>query len=43
MNVSPNYVFFMSGALFVVWMQRHKRWSLLVGAMDGSYGIRKAS
>ncbi len=39
-NVSPNYVFFVSTALFVVWMQRNKRWSLLIGAMNGTYTVR---
>ena len=39
-NVSPNYVFFVSTALFVVWMQRNKRWALLSGAMSGKYTVR---
>lgn len=42
-SVSPNYVFFISTALFIVWMQRKGRWNLLVGAMDGTYRIRSAS
>jgi hypothetical protein len=43
MNVSPNYVFFVSFALFGVWMQRNKRWSLMLAAMDGQYKIRSMS
>ena len=39
-NVSPNYVFFVSAALFAVWMQRNKRWTLFVGAMNGTYTVR---
>lgn len=43
MQVSPNYVVGMSAALFIVWMQRHKRWANVIGAMDGTYKIRAAS
>lgn len=39
-SVSPNYVFFVSFALFAVWMQRNKRWTLMYGAMDGTYKLR---
>lgn len=28
-----------SVAIFVVWMQRKKRWSLFFGALSGKYGI----
>jgi hypothetical protein len=41
MNVSPNYIFFVSAALFGVWMQRNKRWTLMIHAMDGTYKIRE--
>jgi len=40
-NVSPNYAFFVSFALFVVWMQRNKRWALMIHTMDGTYTIRQ--
>jgi hypothetical protein len=40
MNVSPNAMFLVSGALFIVWMQRHKRWQLMIRTMDGQYHIR---
>jgi len=43
MNVSPNYVFFVSFALFAVWMQRNKRWSLMLHTMDGTYKIAPPS
>jgi hypothetical protein len=39
-SVSPNVVFFVVTALFIVWMQRNGRWKLLVGAMDGSFQVR---
>lgn len=40
MTVTPNMVFFVDFALFLVWMQRHHRFTLLIGAMDGTYKIR---
>jgi hypothetical protein len=39
-SVNPNYVFFVSMALFIVWMQRNGRWNLMIGTMDGTYKIR---
>jgi len=39
-SVPPNAMFFTVLALFVIWMQRNKRWSLFVGAADGSLGVR---
>lgn len=41
-EVSPNAVFFVSFALFIVWMQRHKRFHLMIGAMNGTYKIKAA-
>jgi hypothetical protein len=42
-SVPPNLMFFTVLALFVVWMQRNKRWSLFVGAADGTLGVRPKS
>jgi hypothetical protein len=39
MSVSPNLVFFVSLSLFGVWMQRNKRWALMIHTMDGSLKI----
>ncbi|HEY1645941.1 MAG TPA: hypothetical protein VGF75_06275 [Candidatus Saccharimonadales bacterium] len=38
-----NYALGVSAALFIVWMQRNKRWGLVVKAMDGTYKVRPSS
>jgi hypothetical protein len=43
MSVSPNIVVGTCVALFFVWMQRNKRWSLMIHTMDGTYKIAPAS
>lgn len=39
-QVSPNAVFFVTGGLFIVWMQRNGRWSNLLKVMNGQYAIK---
>jgi hypothetical protein len=39
-QVSPNAVFFVTGSLFIVWMQRNGRWSNLLKVMNGQYAIK---
>lgn len=35
-----NTMFFLSLALFIVWMQRHKRWSLFAEALEGNVELK---
>lgn len=34
-----DYIFFISLALFWVYMERQKRWSYFVGALEGKYAL----
>jgi len=39
-SVNPNIAIGLPLALFIVWMQRNKRWNLMMGAMDGTFKVR---
>jgi hypothetical protein len=40
--MKSNYALGVSIALFIVWMQRNKRWALMLRAMDGTYKVRSS-
>jgi len=42
-SVPPNIAIALPLVFFIVWMQRNKRWHLMVGTMDGTYTIKRAS
>jgi hypothetical protein len=39
-SVSTNYMWGVCTALFIVWMQRNKRWALMIHTMDGTYKVQ---
>ena len=41
-SVNPNIAIGLPVAFFILWMQRHKRWHLMIGTMDGTYKIKSA-
>ena len=42
-SVNSNYAIGLPLAFFIVWMQRNKRWSLMIHTMDLTYKIRSTS